>query len=255
MDRPSTPPAGWYPDPGGTAAWRWWDGATWTETLQPFQPATPPPARDEAVAARRLTRFGLGILGVAIGLSTVLRVLDPTTAATWHVIAHAMVRALHGQRTTSLTMPSPPTAIADLSLVVLPCQIVGMIEVLRFQHRSATAARALSIPSTLTPTMGVVGWFIPGANVVLPLLAWWGLVPTGHPLRRRMLLLWVLAVLCVAGNLAMYPIAAASSLLLGVTGAAVLVCLAVALRIAPGIIEGVVAEHRFANGRTTVEPL
>lgn len=24
------PPAGWYPDPGGTAASRWWDGTTWT---------------------------------------------------------------------------------------------------------------------------------------------------------------------------------------------------------------------------------
>lgn len=24
------PPAGWYPDPSGTAAWRWWDGTAWT---------------------------------------------------------------------------------------------------------------------------------------------------------------------------------------------------------------------------------
>jgi Protein of unknown function (DUF2510) len=24
------PPAGWYPDPGGTAMSRWWDGTTWT---------------------------------------------------------------------------------------------------------------------------------------------------------------------------------------------------------------------------------
>ncbi|CAN5636246.1 hypothetical protein BH10ACT8_BH10ACT8_03000 [soil metagenome] len=26
--------AGWYPDPSGTAAQRWWDGAQWTETTR-----------------------------------------------------------------------------------------------------------------------------------------------------------------------------------------------------------------------------
>lgn len=28
------PPPGWYADPGGTDAQRWWDGTTWTEHLQ-----------------------------------------------------------------------------------------------------------------------------------------------------------------------------------------------------------------------------
>lgn len=27
----SSPAAGWYPDPAARAAFRWWDGATWTE--------------------------------------------------------------------------------------------------------------------------------------------------------------------------------------------------------------------------------
>ena len=27
------PPAGWYPDPGGTSQQRYWDGNTWTEHL------------------------------------------------------------------------------------------------------------------------------------------------------------------------------------------------------------------------------
>lgn len=30
---PSAPPAGWYEDPWGEAAWRWWDGQRWTEHL------------------------------------------------------------------------------------------------------------------------------------------------------------------------------------------------------------------------------
>ncbi|MFF2372253.1 DUF2510 domain-containing protein [Agromyces sp. NPDC058110] len=40
---PATAPAGWYPDPSGAPAQRWWDGAAWTEhsapgatTLRPY---------------------------------------------------------------------------------------------------------------------------------------------------------------------------------------------------------------------------
>lgn len=32
---PATPPAGWYPDPGGSGDQRWWDGQGWTERTQP----------------------------------------------------------------------------------------------------------------------------------------------------------------------------------------------------------------------------
>jgi hypothetical protein len=31
---PVLPPAGWYPDPAGTGARRYWDGGAWTESVQ-----------------------------------------------------------------------------------------------------------------------------------------------------------------------------------------------------------------------------
>lgn len=39
--RPQATPAGWYPDPGNPAFVRWFDGAQWTNHVQPAN--TPPP--------------------------------------------------------------------------------------------------------------------------------------------------------------------------------------------------------------------
>lgn len=39
----STVPAGWYADPSGLPAQRWWDGGQWTSHVQPAATAVPPP--------------------------------------------------------------------------------------------------------------------------------------------------------------------------------------------------------------------
>jgi hypothetical protein len=38
---PATAPAGWYPDTSGRAAFRWWDGARWTEHTPPVSQPSP----------------------------------------------------------------------------------------------------------------------------------------------------------------------------------------------------------------------
>ncbi|GIE75437.1 hypothetical protein Aph02nite_13870 [Actinoplanes philippinensis] len=38
-----TQPAGWYADPSGLPARRWWDGAQWTDHVQPGGAPMPPP--------------------------------------------------------------------------------------------------------------------------------------------------------------------------------------------------------------------
>lgn len=45
---PTGHPVGWYADPGGEPAWRWWDGRQWTAHLHPFHWAY---AADAASAA------------------------------------------------------------------------------------------------------------------------------------------------------------------------------------------------------------
>lgn len=40
---------GWYPDPGGSGSYRYWDGKRWTDALSSaIPPATPHAARDDA---------------------------------------------------------------------------------------------------------------------------------------------------------------------------------------------------------------
>jgi hypothetical protein len=63
-------PAGWYPDPAGSTAKRWWDGSRWTDQLQheeappvppsfgnyvhpEFRPTTPLPTAEQGIAYTR----------------------------------------------------------------------------------------------------------------------------------------------------------------------------------------------------------
>lgn len=47
----TAPAAGWYPDPQNAANLRWWDGNTWTDTIQPSQ-TMPAPAPWSAPVAQ-----------------------------------------------------------------------------------------------------------------------------------------------------------------------------------------------------------
>ena len=221
------PPRGWYPDPGKTKAWRWWDGEAWSSELHPYIPLSRTVTREqraqEVRTGSRLLRLGLLFFFLSAILAATLRIVDINwMASMWHWIRQAYSLAAQGKSSSSL--PRPPARAAwssELStLVVLPLELVALVFTLTFQYRSATVAKNLGLCTRLTPAVGVVGWFLPLANFVMPLMAWLDLLPQRHPRRLLIWLAWALlgiselltiGIFAVAGNSA--PLAGLLSLL------------------------------------------
>jgi uncharacterized protein len=68
----SAPIPGWYADPWGRSAWRWWDGYSWTWITHPPTPALPPLPADRrlgGVAEPPRGRWGLGDVGIMFGIT------------------------------------------------------------------------------------------------------------------------------------------------------------------------------------------
>ena len=251
----SPPPRGWYPDPAGGSAWRWWDGQRWTEHLEPYarplSAEVAPLLEREQRAGSRLLPAGLILIAIAVVLGTVVRAFESSyLTATWHWFRQALTLAEQGKSTSAAGNPpvAPTLAALATNLIVLPLEIVGLVLLLTFQHRAASAARALGLPQRLSPTFGVVSWFIPFAVLVLPWMAWQDLLPRTDPRRQTMTAIWLLALASGALGLAGLALLLVSTFLAGLASAAELIAALLALRLAPGVIEAVLDAHRSGAG-------
>ena len=106
-----------------------------------------------------------------------------------------------------------------------------------WQHRAASAARALGIPSRRSPAWGVGAWFVPVVNLWVPYSAIRDCLPPDDPHRQRVLQWWIAWLVAAFGSGAAGICALFSTgTALVVSIPAALACLAV-IAWAPGIVE------------------
>jgi hypothetical protein len=281
---PGAPP-GWYPDPAGGPGQRWWDGYAWTEaTVLPQRPPPPPPPPPSpwagatptpgpasqpppwAVASERLgtynakqqveheqrivpvAHFAVAMPAVYFLVSLILqRVNADQLRSAGHQFRLDWHDAQHG-----ITPPpyhAPGNSLTPLGLLVGVVTLVAVVIACIWQHRAASAGRALGIPSRRSPAWGVGSWFVPIVNLWMPYSAVRDCLPADHPHRPRVLHWWVAWLLTgflstAAGACALFSTGAA--LVLAIPAA--LACLAV-VAWAPGIVLAIAGAHREAVGQ------
>ena len=276
---PGAPP-GWYADPAGGPGQRWWDGYAWSEaTVLPQHPPPPPwagaaapqgPATQVApwaVASERLNtftasqsveverrmvpvaRFAVAVPAVYFLVSLVLQRLNADQLRSaghqfridWHDAQHGI---------TPPPYHAPGNSLAPVGLLVGVITLAAVVVACIWQHRAASAGRALGIPSRSSPAWGVGSWFVPIVNLWIPYSAVRDCLPPGHPYRRRVLHWWIAWLLTgflstAAGASALFSTGTA----LVVSIPAALACLAV-IAWAPGIVLAIVASHQEALEQT-----
>ena len=283
---PGAPP-GWYDDPAGGPGQRWWDGYAWSKaTVLPQQPPPPPswagaappqqaPAQIApwAAASERLNtfsatqaledeqrmvgwaRFAVAMPGVYFLVGLLLQRANANQLlSAGHQFRIDWNAAQAGRPTPAYHAPA--NSWTPIGLLFGALTIAAVIIACVWQHKAASAGRALDIPSRYSPAWGVGCWFVPIVNLWMPYGAIRACLPEGHPHRTRVLqwwlalmLMWTLSV--AAGTAALFS--TGTGVVLAIPAA--LACLAV-IAWAPGIVVAIATAHQEAlaaqNGETGV---
>ena len=224
-----------------------------------------PPLPPWAVAAERLTAFTTRrLVDTELWVAPVARVAVVMPAVYFlvnlilqRVNADQLRSAGHQLRVdwhdaqNGITPPPyhGPSGFEPVSLVVAVLALAGVVVACIWQHRAASAGRALGFPSRQSPAWGVGAWFVPVVALWVPYSAVRDCLPPDHPHRPRVLLWWIAWLAATflsatAGICALFSTGAA----LAVSIPAALACLAV-IAWAPGIVNAIAVTHREAVER------
>lgn len=190
---PEAPPAvppGWYPDPWGLAARRWWDGRAWTGHVDPPAPGTEGAPRhlDDEQFHARLARAALGLAGPAAAVGVV------SLAAQIRWIVDHRVALADPARRDRLVEEFGGGLVVLAGQVVLAGLMVAALLFLLWVHRAAAAASRVGLPAVPSPGRAVAAFLVPVANLWLGWRVTRSLVPAAST-ARRLAVRWWLSVL------------------------------------------------------------
>jgi hypothetical protein len=191
---PQAVPEGWYQDPWGAAAYRYWDGAQWTGHISGMASAEAAgPRLEDEQAAGRWAKVALAWGGPALAVSTI------AGAYQWHWIAE------HWDEITSPGGDIPQNSnngaalAGQLAGVVL--LVVGVLFLLWF-HRAAANAASAGVHARRSPVLGTLSFIIPILNLWWPYQSACDMLPADHPGRLAIRRWWALWIGCTIAGLA-----------------------------------------------------
>ena len=135
----------------------------------------------------KLGRAGLIVLSAGAILGGISNILQGLTLRSYN---HALLTRSAGD-----PLPDAPSAAALFSLfsfVLIGAALTGTVCMIMWTYRNAKVAKALGIPSSLTPGWAIGGWFIPVGSLFLPCMSIAGSVPREH--RARVVRWWLVYV-------------------------------------------------------------
>ncbi len=212
------PPPGWYPDPSGEKAWRWWDGSRWTEhasnpssSLGPYGYGSEPgpasfghqgvvvdPGTLEYFAAeQRSAPWGKRAFAAYVAVVTLMLI------GAWAQRSHLrdIFHTLRVEIDTGVRQPTDQTAgFSGITSLALVLDVPFYVFMLVWQYRAARAARFLGLAATHSPGLGAGAWFIPVVNFWFPYQALRDCLPPDSPGRRTVVRLWAFFVVLVVLN-------------------------------------------------------
>jgi hypothetical protein len=263
------PPPGWYPDPWRVAPTRWWDGYRWTDhTTLPGASGFP---QSQPGGTGGFAQPG----GVGLYQPALLRSLHQRESDLWKwarfavyawaivavveaalaiPIAHAFRNDIHTlihdieshQTTTSMNFGTSRYGPAGVIDTVQLLNLVFAIGFLMWQYKAASVARGLGYRASLSPGLGIAMWFIPIANLVMPLIAMQDLLPRTHPLRSRAVVAWVCYVAAGIVNLSTIVVGYFSLVAAVIPVLVTLGCVATAWRLGLQLLDAVRDDHAQA---------
>ncbi len=199
---PGGPPPGWYPDPSGVKAWRWWDGHGWTEfASDPSGPGAPGPIGPQpylpgpSVHGRFEAELQAGPWAKR-ALVAYLAVIVVELLVAWaeRSLLRELIHNIRVQQQTGVVqnqaLPVVPADLNLLSLLNLVFVVPFYVFLLRWQFQAAATARFLFLPARRSPGLGVGSWFIPVVNFWFPYQSMRDCLPPGDPGRAVVARMW-----------------------------------------------------------------